>query len=64
VFNEGLNHKTQATGNEARLLLGPMNEFAQPVGASVTFYYPTQADALANTNELAQYGSYNIISVS
>ena len=63
-FNEGLSHRTQETGNEPRLLLGPMNEFAEPVGISVTFYYPSEADALANTNELAQYDSYIIQSVS
>ena len=32
VFNEGLSHETQYTENVPRLLIGPMNEFAQPVG--------------------------------
>ena len=64
VFNEGLPHETLCTENVPRLLLGPMNEFAQPVGASVTFYYPSESDALANTNILAAYGSYTIFSVS
>ena len=50
IFNEGLSHSTHNTGSTPRLLLGPMNELAQPVGASVTFYYASQADALANTN--------------
>jgi len=39
VFNEGLSHKTQYTENIPRLLLGPMNEFAEPVGAPSTRYY-------------------------
>jgi hypothetical protein len=64
VFNEGLSHETQHTVNTPRLLLGPMNEFAQPVGASVTFYYPSEADALANTNLIIAYGNYEIFSVS
>ncbi len=64
VFNEGVPHETLYTENVPRLLLGPMNEFAQPVGFSVTFYYPSESDALANTNNLDQYGSYNILSVS
>ena len=64
IFNEGLLHKTQNTGSTPRLLLGPMNELANPVGVSVTFYYASQADALANTNELAQYGGYTIQLVS
>jgi hypothetical protein len=64
VFNEGLSHETINTGMEPRLLLGPMNEFAQPVGASTTFYYPSEADALANTNLITAFGTYQIISVS
>jgi hypothetical protein len=32
-FSEGLVHETRNTGAEARLLLGPMNERAMPVGA-------------------------------
>ena len=53
VFSEGLYHETQGTGNTARLLLGPMNEFAEPVGVAFFItYYPTEADALAGTNDL------------
>jgi hypothetical protein len=53
VFNEGLSHRTQDTQNVPRLLLGPMNEFAQPVGSGV-YYYPTEADAEAvNSNYYA-----------
>lgn len=64
VFQEGLSHKTFDTGSVPRLLLGPMNEFSEPVGASVTFYYPTEADALANTNIIIAYGDYTIQNVS
>ena len=41
VFNEGLSHETQYTEHVPRLLLGPMNEFAQPIGAPIitTLYY-------------------------
>ena len=34
VFNEGVSHETIHTGTEPRLLIGPMNEFAEPVGAA------------------------------
>lgn len=62
AFNEGISHSVINTGTEPRLLLGPMNEFAEPVGAGPgTFYYPSQSDALANTNLLAYYGSYTIV---
>ena len=54
IFQEGLSHKTEATGQEARLLLGPMNEFAEPVGSSLT-YYATEADALSYSSPIA-YG--------
>jgi hypothetical protein len=64
VFHEGISHSTQNTGISPRLILGPMNEFAQPVGASVTFYYPSEADAIANTNLIIAYGSYVINAVS
>lgn len=35
VFNEGITHSTQNTGTVPRLLMGPMNEFAEPVGTAV-----------------------------
>lgn len=51
VFNEGLSHKTQCTENVPRLLMGPMNELLEPVGGGyVIRYYPTQQDALYDTN--------------
>ena len=53
VFNEGLSHETVHTESVPRLLLGPMNEFAQPVGSPLT-YYATEADALNSTNPIGQ----------
>ena len=58
-FNEGLSHETQGTEGP-RLLLGPMNELAEPVGATYISYYPTQADALAATNTLGYTASYEV----
>ena len=52
MFNEGISHETHNTNNIPRLLLGPMNEMSEPVGKSLITYYPTEADALANTNSL------------
>lgn len=47
VFNEGLSHETQHTENVPRLLLGPMNEWAEPVGGSLAiYYYNNYADAI------------------
>ena len=61
VFNEGLSHETQYTENIPRLLLGPMNELAEPVGASVPIiYYPTEADALNYTNFLGSSGIFTV----
>jgi hypothetical protein len=57
VFSEGTTHFTQNTGDEPRLLLGPMNEFAEPVGyATQVTYYLNEADALAQTNVI-YYGA-------
>ena len=39
VFNEGLEHKTFGTGLIPRLLVGPMNELAEPVGGGYSIYY-------------------------
>jgi hypothetical protein len=57
IFNEGLSHETQYTENVPRLLLGPMNELAEPVGIGLA-YYPTEADALAGTNLLGYGASF------
>lgn len=59
VFNEGLLHKTLNTDNVPRLLLGPMNEFIEPVGSPVV-YFPTEADALSYTNVLGYGGGYTV----
>jgi hypothetical protein len=57
VFEEGTLHKTQNTGTEPRLLLGPMNEFAGPVGTGNNItYFSNYADAIAGTNIIAYIG--------
>jgi hypothetical protein len=38
VFSEGLRHSTLHTGSEPRLLIGPMNELAEPVGGSIVCF--------------------------
>ena len=60
VFEEGIRHETQGTGSIPRLLLGPMNEFAQPVGIPAITYYPDQAHALSQTGTILGYGGYTI----
>lgn len=56
VFNEGIKHETRATGTVPRLLLGPMNEFAQAVGASPIYYYSDYASAIAQSGGFLGYG--------
>ena len=54
VFSEGLEHKTEGTGSMPRLLLGPMNEFAQAVGGpSYIRYYANYEDAIAQVDSIA-----------
>jgi len=59
VFSEGLTHKTENTGTQPRLLLGPMNEFGESVGA-VVLYYSNYADAFAGINSIALQGGWII----
>jgi hypothetical protein len=55
VFNEGLSHETQRTGDVPRLLLGPMNEHAEPVGSAISIMYFTNVtDAENVTNSIGQ----------
>ena len=60
VFNEGLLHKTQNTENVPRLLLGPMNELAEPVGIAPITYFPTHTDALNQINQQGASFGYTI----
>jgi hypothetical protein len=55
VFNEGLSHETQYTENMPRLLLGPMNELAEPVGSSAIIYYSNYADAYDQNGNYIAY---------
>jgi len=48
VFNEGLSHETQGTEGVSRLLLGPMNEFAEPVGDVPNIRYYNSLSAALN----------------
>jgi hypothetical protein len=59
VFSEGIHHKTEGTGLEPRLLIGPMNEMAEPVGGTTTsiYYFATKYDADNATVSIA----YNTI---
>ena len=57
VFNEGLSHESKYTENIPRLLIGPMNEFIEPVGSAI-IYYSTEADALSDSNPLGYSNSY------
>ena len=58
VFNEGLSHESKYTENIPRLLIGPMNELAEPVGIPPISYYPTETDAINNTNALGYSYDY------
>lgn len=60
VFNEGLSHKTINTQNIPRLLIGPMNEFAEPVGYSPINYFATEADALNQIYPSLGYSDFTV----
>lgn len=56
IFNEGLSHQTVNTGTTPRLLLGPMDEMGNQVGATIV-YFTNYADAMAGTNSIASQGA-------
>ena len=66
VFNEGLAHETLYTENVPRLLLGPMNELAEPVGGSISgiFYYLSESDALNGGTYISSSITYNVQTVA
>jgi len=59
VFNEGLSHETQGTGSVSRLLLGPMNELVEPVGAPST-RYDIQISLPAPDNSVVFNGYFDV----
>lgn len=60
VFSEGLEHMTTNTGMEPRLLFGPMNDLAEPVGRYPIIYFSNYEDAFNETNAIAYGNSYEI----
>ena len=64
VFNEGITHKTQYTENVPRLLIGPMNEIAQPVGMVPIHYFNSEFDALNQINQQGYSLDYIVGSVT
>lgn len=63
VFNEGLEHKTQNTGSSPRLLVGPMNELAQPVGSTAS-YFANETDASTQSNAIGYTSNYIVIAIN
>jgi len=69
IFNEGILHETLDTGSVPRLLLGPMNELAEPVGfptqpPNAIYYFSSEADALAAAIPLPNYDERPILASS
>jgi len=60
MFNEGLQHQTRNTENVPRLLVGPMNEMAEPVGRNPILYFLNESDALNDINILGYSYSYTV----
>lgn len=60
-FNEGIPHCAIQTGEIPRLLLGPFNEFAEPVGLPPSIaYFQSEADALDGSTGILGY-SYGFV---
>ena len=61
VFNEGLPHETLSTERVARLLIGPMNEFIEPVGAAPTPPPPSSTSNYVQGNLDTINNAYNLL---
>jgi hypothetical protein len=57
-FSEGLSHRTQDTGDEPRLLLGPMSEQGFPVGSSAIYYFNNYTDAYNHNMAYPEYPGF------
>ena len=57
VFNEGLSHSTINTGDNERLMIGPMSELGFHVGASFTvIYFNNKQDANQSAASINEFG--------
>jgi hypothetical protein len=63
IFSEGLEHSTINTGNDSRLMIGPMSESGFGVGGGIT-YYANLASAQNTTEPIGSTGNYTVISVN
>jgi len=61
IFSEGVHHRTQNTGDLPRLLVGPMNEMANPVGTTLIFYYNSYADAITLGGSYIAYSNTSYV---
>jgi hypothetical protein len=58
IFNEGLSHSTINTGDNERLMIGPMSENGFHVGAIYSIYFETEAHAIQSAASIPEGGYY------
>lgn len=63
IFSEGLEHYTINTGDNERLILGPMSESGFPVGSPLVFF-ASLSDAQNNVNVIGSTGDYTTITIN
>lgn len=63
IFSEGLEHYTINTGDNERLILGPMSESGFPVGSPLVFF-ASLSDAQNNVNSIGSTGDYDTITIN
>lgn len=62
IFPEGTIHKVENTNGSSRLMMGPINELFERVGAAGPItYYPSESDALTFSNFIAQSSNSYIV---
>jgi hypothetical protein len=63
IFSEGLEHYTINTGDNERLILGPMSESGFPVETPLVFF-ATLSDAQNNVDPIGSTGNYDTITIN
>ena len=61
IFSEGLEHSTINTGDNERLMIGPMSEYGFGVGNGI-IYYSSKSDAEQQINAITGVGNFTLLS--
>lgn len=59
-FLRGLVHETTGTGDEGRLMIGPLNDMGVEVGGGGIVYYLSYQNAMTSTSPIAYFNTFTV----